>query len=463
MGITLQSALRSTDVVDLEKARSFYDQKKTIIERLFLRRKAPRTHSRQQTLTVGFVARALSEHHFVEEWAEVNDRYISFYSPQKVNPKFRIDVHNIIEVKELESTKLPKYSGFHFLFIETIGRTTYLMFDTEDYRDSFLKCLQELKASASPDTIDNTNSKSFVDMVVDDPMGEFLHKSTMWQTNGRRILNCKEFDFNSLGACSSAVAEQSVHPCTIVEEALVNSFQCKEDGNDEAVRIFLNSATKLKFVNVRTLSENERLAFCLNLYHVMVMHTFLVLGTPDSVYKMGSSFGTVAYQVSDEIFSLTELEHCIIRAGMSRPSQFLFRLLGVFPNSTYSPQIALTICDYRINFALNCGSTSNPDRIPIYRIDTLDVQLDDNARCFIRAKAKIHFSGKTLSIVLPKICQWYVGDFGKGNSTDILRTIEKYFSSEHQKMLQSTYGAKPVPLSVKFLPFNFAFRHLTLS
>jgi len=498
-------------------ARSFSRLKTSNLERNFLQRPAPTIHYSDHARTVGFVARALNERHFVEEWVEVTENTISFYHPDKSNPKFRIGVRNIIEVKRLspmekdsatnnKNNNCPRFPGFYFLSIETIGRTAYLMFDDDSCCNNFLECLQEMQAvtssSSSPPSNNNDNNldigrNSFVDMIVQDPTEEFLHRSSMWQIKQKQkqILNCKKFNFNSPNDAtvwdglvgdeercdeqqpSSAVHgnNHQQHPCKVVETALINVFQCKEDdsGNDEALRNFLNSASDLKSVDIRSLPENERIAFFLNLYHVMVMHTFLVLGAPDSALKAISYFGMIAYQVSDEIFSLTELEHCIIRGGMSRPSKFLARLLFI-PNSSYPPQIALTRSDYRINFALNCGSITSPEGVPIYRADTLDMQLDENARYFLQATTKIKKSSSgivssSLSIALPKVCQWYADDFGKGKSADCIRSIEKYLSSENREMLQSvsSVGKHTVPfkshqLNVKFLSYSFVCRSLSL-
>lgn len=81
---------------------------------------------------------------------------------------------------------------------------------------------------------------------------------------------------------------------------------------------FLDAASELKRANLAGLSETERLAFYLNLYHVMCHHGFLVFGTPHTSFEFVHFFGKVAYEVDDDIMSLKELEHNIIRANMTR-------------------------------------------------------------------------------------------------------------------------------------------------
>jgi hypothetical protein len=149
--------------------------------------------------------------------------------------------------------------------------------------------------------------------------------------------------------------------------------------------------------------------------------------------KWISYFSNIAYQVSDDIFSLTELEHCIIRAKMSYPSQFLSRF--VIPKSPY--QIAMTKADFRINFALNCGSLSNPPTILIYRVDQLDRQLDAASKLYLQRVTGIRRSARDIFIQLPKLCQWYSSDFG--SHEEMITKIVPHLQPGVRQMLGSCW------------------------
>jgi hypothetical protein len=64
------------------------------------------------------------------------------------------------------------------------------------------------------------------------------------------------------------------------------------------------------------LSSKEALCLFLNLFHVMLLHSYLVVGLPNSLSKWPALFNTCSYEAFGDIFSLAELEHNIIRAGM---------------------------------------------------------------------------------------------------------------------------------------------------
>ena len=51
-----------------------------------------------------------------------------------------------------------------------------------------------------------------------------------------------------------------------------------------------------------------------------------------------------------------------------RPPNGLLTKLAI-PKHSFS--CALQLRDYRINFALNCGSLSNPEGVPIYRAQVI--------------------------------------------------------------------------------------------
>merc|ERR1712194_494604 len=196
---------------------------------------------------------------------------------------------------------------------------------------------------------------------------------------------------------------------------------------------FLDAASELKSANLAGLSETEKLAFYINLYHVMCHHGFLVFGVPLTLFEFVNFFGKVAYEVGDDVMSLKELEHNILRANMTSPCQFAGKF--VLPKQVFKH--ALRKGDYRINFALNCGSLSNPGTIQVFTAKDLDFQLDEAARECLKVacvrESKVSASGKVLT--LPKICQWYANDFGKGGSRDVGLLVVKYLNEQDKKLL----------------------------
>jgi hypothetical protein len=401
-----------------------------------------------------FVARALSDRHWVEEWMKVTDLQLAFYNPEKMQKaNLYVSLRNIRSVRKLAPHERPLVSSYSFMEVQTLGQTMYLMLTSEDVCDGWVAYLSTvIKQPAVVECASDNSGASDQLVSVDNPSKEFLHKSSMWNCKQRRILNCRKFFFRS--SCTA-------DPIGQVEDALKKALDPRQESEERNLCAFLDSAATLKQVDVSALTETERTAFFLNLYHVMIVHAFLVLGPPDSTFKWMSYFNTISYECSDDVFSLTELEHNIVRAAMTYPSQFVARF--VLPKSQFS--FALTKADYRINFALNCGSLSNPAHIPVYRAATLDQQLNDACRAYLKVVEVVAQKRNCLIVTLPRICVWFAEDFGDGSSNAVLRCVEEYLEEPKRKTLSGYWDDKNsryADLTLKHFPFSFECRNLIL-
>jgi hypothetical protein len=435
---------------DIQQRIFEFQNKKTTYDRKFLREYLSKFKKKSKNFFA--VARAVGDHHWVEEWAIVAGPYIDFYRIDKKKPGFQIGLSSIIKVEEMETAIL---QGFYFLSIETFGRTTYLMFPSQKERARWSGVIQE--KSKANNGLDKNNSLTNHLINVDDPMSEFLHKSTTFDCNKRKILNCRRLSFQAPKPTSSQ------DTLALAEQALIKATALQAKGpNDADLMDFLDCAAALKDANAYDLNDDERLAFFLNVYHVVIMHAFIVLGPPKSGLEWLTYFNNFAYQCSDDVFSLTELEHNIIRADMNYPSQFLSRF--VLPKSQF--RFAITKPDFRINCALNSGSLSMPTAaVPLYKPDFVDDQLDQVVKMFVELTVFLNEGKRDVSVTLPRICKWYATDFGDGSTSDILKVLKPFLSEEKQRTSQKLWNERKDSYdvkSVKFLPFIFECRFLVL-
>jgi hypothetical protein len=425
-------------------------------DEIFLRRPEPKNPDmgRVTVRAASFVARAISDRHWIEEWALVTARGISFYHPDKRSSHFRVSASSFTNVSKLPPAECPAIPNHYFLAVSTLGRTVYLMFSESDRRDEWVDAIRDVVTLAETDG----NSVSRMLSEVDNPAEEFLHKSSMWSCRNRRLLNCASFSL----CCGGCVGQSD--PLELVETALRQALQLSVESmqGSSQRRKFLVSAAMLKDANVQSLSEDKKVVFFLNLYHVLILHAYLVLGPPDSSLKWISYFNNVAYQVADDIFSLSELEHCIIRAPMTSPTQFLSRF--VIPKSSYS--FALTRPDYRYNFAMNCGAMSNPETIQIYSADRLHDQLDTATRLYLLSSVVVQKRTRGLVVQLPRICQWFRADFGASDEALLKRIhahlplAEREALADYWLPMEGRFDTKSV--AIRFLPYQFECRPLRL-
>ena len=435
-----------------------FHQLETEFDIKFLQRTSPNIMSKPSKVIRKscFVARALSDYHWVEEWASITEHQIVFYHPERQKDNYRMSLSSIVKVEKLSAEESPNLPSYSFMAIETLGRTIYLMFASEQECCAWVGILQDLrilKCNSHPNSsgLEGSKVSSMSEhlMSIDDPAEEFLHKSSMWNCKQRRILNCRTFCFRPSGQ----------DPVKSVQDTLRQALEPQEDSEEANLKAFLTCTSLLKGVHVNGLGEMERLAFFLNLYHVMIMHAFLVLGPPDSSFQWISYFNTISYQCSDEIFSLSELEHNIVRASMNYPSNFVSKF--VLPKSQF--QFALRQSDYRINFALDCGSVSNPGKVPIYTTEQLDKQLDTACSNYLALFATVTAKRCYTILTLPRICQWFADDFG--SNIQMIQQVQKFLKEAEHKAIQASWSKQEkrfTDLTIKYLPYSFECRHLTL-
>jgi len=407
----------------------------------------------------GIVARALSDRHWREErmvlLGESGD--LLFHHVDSSRAHFRILLSSVIKVSTLtNASDLVPLPSYYYLQIETYVGVTVLMFSSAGERNRWFEELNEIMRDRS------TRLYASDLLQYEIPMDEFLSKSTMWNCQKRKILNFRRYSFRT------PRSKPPKDTLQLAERALTKVLALKPKGaNDSNLRDFLDCAAALKEADAHSLNEEGKIAFFLNVYHIMIMHAFIILGPPVSGTEWISYFNNITYQCSDDIFSLAELEHNIIRAQMSYPSNFLSRF--VLPKSQY--HFAFLRPDFRLNFALNSGSLSMPTSIvPVYKAATLNDQLNNITKEFVGYTVHVRQKGKNdIQISLPRVCQWFVEDFGpNASASDIIASIEPYLSEEKRDALRVIWNAKKKSyeigmFGVKYLSFNYECRFLTSS
>ena len=151
-------------------------------------------------------------------------------------------------------------------------------------------------------------------------------------------------------------------------------------------------------------SKEQRLAFWINLYNTLVIDAIIQEDVRTSVIdtRLGilSFFQKAAYLINGQRFSLTDIEHGVIRGNRGFP---------YFPSYDPRHRAVIRHLDPRVHFALNCASNSCPP-IGVYTPEQLETQLDLAARNFIRSDLLLDKDQKTVSV--SKIFRWYQVDFG---------------------------------------------------
>ena len=173
--------------------------------------------------------------------------------------------------------------------------------------------------------------------------------------------------------------------------------------NDRVIRVFKN--------------VKERLAFFLNLFHLIVYFTLCkkeILILPQNFYDwLAFKRNQCLFKLEDKTISALEIEYSILRSSMPYPN-FPFDLINFeFPkySKDKSPMRYRFILNKEIRclcFGFSLPFVSSPG-LRIYSAENSTEELNMNARLYLRNT--IEFDQKNHRLVLPSIIRMFHKDF----------------------------------------------------
>ncbi|MGQ9921423.1 MAG: DUF547 domain-containing protein [Desulfobacca sp.] len=196
----------------------------------------------------------------------------------------------------------------------------------------------------------------------------------------------------------------------------------------EIYQDFLKLSSNLKTMNLAELARREeRIAFWINLYNVIVIHGVIALGIKDSVKEVWNFFRRVYYRIGNHTFSPDDIEHGILRGNRRPPYAFLRRFRRGDPRQNF----IVEPLDPRIHFTLVCGSSSCPF-IDVYTPESLEEELTMAAGAFINSGGAV-LDRNNRRISLSRIFKWYARDFG-ADQAERLRFIARYLDNKDDRL-----------------------------
>ncbi len=166
---------------------------------------------------------------------------------------------------------------------------------------------------------------------------------------------------------------------------------------------YLKDLQKLRLDTLQ--SDKQKTAFWVNVYNAFTNYQIVHNGLKKSVWEKPDFFTDRSLKIGNILFSLDDIENGILRRNgerrNSKPLQF----------DLDNPRLTLMVdtFDFRIHFALNCGSISCP-AIAFYSEDNLNEELDRTTKSF--AEEEFVVNHKVRTITCSQLFVWYKKDFG---------------------------------------------------
>lgn len=118
---------------------------------------------------------------------------------------------------------------------------------------------------------------------------------------------------------------------------------------------FLDATSYLRLISLLDFERSSVGAFCLvvNLYHCLLQHSLLLaVNGPLHRRTVNRWMRSTCYEIGGDVFSLAEIQSCIIRGNMSRPVSPKPPYVEASRKSSAYRYYALQFIDPRINFVL---------------------------------------------------------------------------------------------------------------
>jgi len=178
--------------------------------------------------------------------------------------------------------------------------------------------------------------------------------------------------------------------------------------NDVQFHYFEEAICEIQKIDFGGMSDQEKLAFGINLYNLMIKHAFMKVGIPTNNIQRASFFDTVSYNIGGDVISFSELENGVLRGNARAP----YHLGLPFPNGDGRRRLALKEGDCRIHFALNCGAKSCPP-VKKFTSNAIEEELRIVAQAFCEQDENVRVDEENHELNLSTILYWYQSDFAE--------------------------------------------------
>jgi len=197
------------------------------------------------------------------------------------------------------------------------------------------------------------------------------------------------------------------------------------DGFKQDQAVFDQYLEILSNTDPKALTRNQRFSFYINAYNAFTIKLILSkYPQVNSIKELGSFFSSPWSKKFISLggwnVSLDYIEHEVLRPEFKDP---------------------------RIHFAINCAAKSCPPLLnQPYEAETIDMQLDEQARAFINNKRNTFIKGDTLFI--SKIFDWFDEDFNDNPLFFVRQYAEKDLKAKLDEI-----GTKP---KITYLHYNWS-------
>ncbi|KAF1001636.1 uncharacterized protein LOC141704244 [Apium graveolens] len=324
--------------------------------------------------------------------------------------------------------------------------------------EDMIKCISDIYCKLSDPPLPNHRLSSPTSSLSSTSAFSPSDHSEMWSPGLRKYLTSDERLDNPFHI--QGLKEFSGPYSTMVEVQHIFRDTKSLSDVEHMLQKYRTLISRLVEIDPRKMNHEEKLSFWINVHNAMVMHAYLTYGIPHNNAKRLLLLQKAAYNIGNQIISADLIQTYILGCRMSRPGQWLPRLLQ-------SSRSKLKAGDKRqaysikhpqplLHFALCAGSHSDP-AIRVYTSKRVLEELETAKEEYIRANFGIRKDHKVL-LLLPKLVESFAKDSGLC-AASVIDMIQKKLPESLRNSLNKSQISKSRKI-IEWIPYNFNFRYL---
>ncbi|CAL9116999.1 unnamed protein product [Musa acuminata var. zebrina] len=257
--------------------------------------------------------------------------------------------------------------------------------------------------------------------------------------------------------CTERLKDFSGPYSVMVEVSSICKHSRRSSDLDEMLQNYKLLVQRLEMVDPRSMSNDEKIAFWINIHNAIMMHAHLEYGIPGSNIKKASLLIKNIYNIGGRMINADIIQGSILGCRMHPPGQWLRLLLFSqvkIKDGDEWKTYAIKNPEPLIRFALCSGGHSDP-AVRVYHPKRLFHQLESAKMEYIHATVTVR---KGYKILLPRLIDFFAKD--SNQSTKELLDMIKCYLPERLRLVINGCHESSCRKIIEWVPHNFSFRYL---
>ncbi|EEC81445.1 hypothetical protein OsI_24730 [Oryza sativa Indica Group] len=218
---------------------------------------------------------------------------------------------------------------------------------------------------------------------------------------------------------------------------------------------------RLETIDLRRMTNDEKIAFWINIHNALLMHAYLKYGIPQNHLKKTSLLVKAECKIAGRTINAAVIQGLVLGCSTHCPGQWLRTLLHPRIKSKASKAggewqaFAIHQSEPLLRFALCSGSHSDP-AVRVLSPKRLSQQLEAAREEYIRATVGVR---KEQRVTLPKLVESYARD-ARLSPERLVDAVQRCLPESLRAAVQRCRQSRPASKVVEWAPYRHSFRYL---